>query len=328
MRISALLLRKAAPFPVWPGTWSRHRLSATGQRPALLHPKPDERMTKTLNFKQELTGVFGFPVAENPSQLMVESAYRHHGLDWRYLSLEVRPENLAAAVQGARALGFRGFNCTLPHKVAVIPHLDGLGESAALMGAVNCVVRRGDRLIGENTDGKGFLQSLKTLIDPASKRIVILGSGGAARAIGIELALAGAGSFVIVNRGEQRGADLVTLLRTAVNATVTGVSWHGDYAIPADADVVINATSVGLYPDVDARLALDIATLKPHMVVADVIPNPRRTQLVRDAEARGCRVIDGLGMLVNQGVIGIRSWTGIEPNPQVMRAALENAFAG
>ena len=284
-------------------------------------------MAKTLNFKQELTGVFGYPVAENPSQLMVESAYRHHGLDWRYLSLEVAPDALAAAVHGARAMGFRGFNCTLPHKVAVIPHLDGVGESAALMGAVNCVVRRGDRFIGENTDGKGFLQSLKPLIDPVGKRIVILGSGGAARAIGVELALAGAGSFVIVNRGEQRGNELIDLLRTKVGADVRGIPWRGDIAIPADADVVINATSVGLYPDVDARLALDVATLKPHMVVADVIPNPPRTRLVRDAQVRGCQVIDGLGMLVNQGVIGIHYWTGIDSDPRIMRAALEHAFA-
>lgn len=285
-------------------------------------------MAKTLNFRQELTGVFGHPVAENPSQLMVESAYRHHGLDWRYLSLDVTPDALAAAVQGARAMGFRGFNCTLPHKVAVIPHLDGVGESAALMGAVNCVVRRGDRLIGENTDGKGFLQSLKTLTDPAGKRIVMFGSGGAARAIGIELALAGAKSFIVVNRGEQRGKELVDLLRTKTGADARAVLWRGDFAVPSDADVVINATSVGLHPDVDARLALDVATLTPHMVVADVIPNPPRTRLIRDAEARGCRVIDGLGMLVNQGVIGIRYWTGVDPDPQVMRAALENAFAG
>ncbi len=135
-------------------------------------------MSAAPNFKQELTGVFGHPVAENPSQAMVEAAYRHHGLDWRYLTLEVRPDDLAAAVAGARAMGFAGFNCTIPHKVAVIEHLDGLGESAALMGAVNCVVRRGDQLIGENTDGKGFVTSLRELTDPAGKHLVLFGSGG------------------------------------------------------------------------------------------------------------------------------------------------------
>lgn len=284
-------------------------------------------MVNPLNFKQELTGVFGCPVAENPSQVMVESAYRHHGLDWRYLSLEVAPENLASAVQGARVMGFRGFNCTIPHKVAVIPYLDGVGESASLMGAVNCVVRRGERLIGENTDGKGFLQSLRGMSDPAGKRVVIFGSGGAARAISVELALAGVTSIIIVNRCEQRGQDLVTLLRQTIGVEAVCVCWHGDYSIPTDTDVVINATPIGLYPDVTARVPLDPTSLKPHMVVADVIPNPPGTRLIRDAQAQGCQVIDGLGMLVNQGVIGITYWTGITPDPAVMRRALEDVFA-
>lgn len=290
------------------------------------HPRNAARMARPLNFKQELTGVFGCPVAENPSQVMVESAYRHHGLDWRYLSLEVAPEDLATAVQGARALGFRGFNCTIPHKVAVIPHLDGVGESASLMGAVNCVVRRGERLIGENTDGKGFLQSLREISDPAGKRVVIFGSGGAARAISVELALAGVTSITIVNRCEQRGQELVALLRKTIGIDAQCVCWRGDYVIPADTDVVINATSIGLYPDVTARVPLDLASLTPGMVVADVIPNPPATRLIGDARKRGCRVIDGLGMLVNQGVIGITYWTGIAPDPLVMRRALEAVF--
>src|SRR5436190_24183333 len=156
-------------------------------------------MTKILNFKQELTGCFGQPVAENPTQAMIEAAYRHHGLDWRYLTIEVAASGLADAVRGARAMGFRGFNCTIPHKVAVIQHLDGLGESAALMGAVNCVVRRGEKLIGENTDGKGFVQSLAAVTDPKGKSVVLFGAGGAARAIAVELGLAGARKITLVN---------------------------------------------------------------------------------------------------------------------------------
>ena len=130
-------------------------------------------MAKELNFKQELTGAFGQPIAENPTQAMIEAAYRHHGLDWRYLTIEVAAEDLEAAVAGARAMGFAGFNCTIPHKVAVIQYLDGLGESASLMGAVNCVVRRDGKLIGENTDGKGFVKSLRELTDPAGKTVVV-----------------------------------------------------------------------------------------------------------------------------------------------------------
>ncbi len=287
---------------------------------------------RMLNFKQDLTACLGQPVAENPTQVMMEAAYRHHGLDWRYLTIEVSPADLRDAVQGARAMGFRGFNCTIPHKVAVIEYLDGLGESAALMGAVNCVVRRGDKLIGENTDGKGFVKSLKELIDPTGKHVVMCGAGGAARAIGVEVALAGATKITLVNRSAARGEQLAQLLADRVQVDVHFVKWDRAIAVPEDADILINATSIGLFPDVDARLAIDVSSLRPGMVVADVIPNPPRTNLVKDARARGCQVIDGLGMLVNQGIIGVEYWTEattgkkLTPEAAVMRGALEQVF--
>ena len=283
-------------------------------------------MTKELNFKQELTAAFGQPISENPTQVMVEAAYRHHDLDWRYLTIEVAPDGLEEAVKGAKAMGFQGFNCTIPHKVKVIEYLDGLGESASLMGAVNCVVRREGQWIGENTDGKGFVESLRELTDPSGKNVVIFGAGGAARAIGVEVALAGASKITIVNRTVERGEELTKLLDEKLPVEAGFVPWDGVYAAPDDTDVLINATSIGLFPDVDARLALDVDTLREGMVVADVIPNPPATNLVRDARAKGCKVIDGLGMLVNQGVIGIRHWTGVDPDPVIMRAALEEVF--
>ena len=265
-------------------------------------------MVEELNFKQDLVAAFGKPIAENPTQAMIEAAFQHHGLNWRYLTIEVEPEGLGDAVRGARAMGFAGFNCTIPHKFAVIEHLDGLGESAALMGAVNCVVRRDGRLIGENTDGKGFVSSLRPLTDPAGKTVIMFGAGGAARAIGVELL-----------NGPVRA-------ESAAGMTADFVLWRGDFAVPAGSDVVINATSIGLYPDVDARLAVTPDSLLPRMIVADVIPNPPRTRLVRDARVRGCRVIDGLGMLVAQGVLGVEYWTGIAPDAAVMRRALEEVF--
>jgi shikimate dehydrogenase len=285
-------------------------------------------MTTAPNFKQEITAVFGKPVAENPTQVMVEAAYRHHGLAWRYLTLEVDPADLEDAVKGARALGFAGFNCTIPHKVAVIPFLDEIADSARLMGAVNCVVRRGKKLVGENTDGKGFLKSLREVIDPKGKKVILFGAGGAARAIAVELALAGVARITVANRGKDRGRELAALLGERTKVKAEYASWDDPFEVPADIDVVINATSIGLFPDIDAELALDVGTLLPRMVVADVIPNPPRTRLVRAAEEKGCRVIDGLGMLVNQGVIGVRYWTGIEPEGSVMRAALEEVFGG
>ena len=283
-------------------------------------------MSKELNFKQELTAAFGQPIAENPTQVMVEAAYRHHNLDWRYLTIEVGPDDLEDAVKGAKAMGFQGFNCTIPHKVKVIDYLDGLGESASLMGAVNCVVRKDGKWIGENTDGKGFVSSLKELTDPKDKSVVIFGAGGAARAIGVEVALAGASSITIVNRSVGRGEELTSLLDDKLPVQANFVPWDKTFVLPAGTDVLINATSIGLFPDVDARLDFELESLSAETVVADVIPNPPATNLVRDARGKGCKVIDGLGMLVNQGVIGIRHWTGVDPDPKVMRAALEEVF--
>ena len=263
--------------------------------------------------------------AGNPTVAMVEAAFLHHGLPWRYINMEVAPADLGTAVRGAKAMGFRGFNCSLPHKVSVIEHLDGLGESAAAMGAVNCVVRRGQELIGENTDGKGFLKSLETSIDPKGKSIVLFGAGGAARAVAVELGLAGARRITVVNRSGGRGAELAGLLRDTLKMEAELVVWSGDYVVPDGTDVVINATSIGLY-DPDARLAVDLNSLHPGMVVADVVFNPVTTRFLREAAERGCRAVDGLGMLVNQGVIGVRFWTGIDPDPEVMRMALEKAM--
>ncbi|MCA9232544.1 MAG: shikimate dehydrogenase [Planctomycetales bacterium] len=279
-----------------------------------------------MNFLHNLTGVFAMPAAENPTVEMVEAAYRHHGLRYRYLTCEVPPELLGDAVRGARAMGWVGFNCSIPHKVAVIQHLDRLGESASIIGAVNCAVMRDGELIGENTDGKGFLDSLRELTDPTGKRMVLFGAGGAARAIGVEVALAGAADITIVNRSRQRGEELTALLNEKTPTHAQFVSWDGDYDLPAGTDIVVNATSIGLFPDVDARVPVNVETLTPQMVVADVIPNPPRTRLLKDAESRGCTTLDGLGMLVNQGVIGIKYWTGIDADATVMTKRLAEIF--
>jgi shikimate dehydrogenase len=278
------------------------------------------------NFLSLLTGSFATPAAQNPTVAMVEAAYRHHGIDARYINCDVAPEGLGDAVRGARAMGWAGFNCSIPHKVAVIEHLDGLADSAAVIGAVNCAVRRDGRYIGENTDGQGFLRSLRTVVDPAGKAMVVLGAGGAARAIAVEAALAGAAAITIVNRDPVRGSTLVALLDDRTSARADLVTWDRTFRVPEPTDVVVNATSVGLFPDVEARVDVDPETLRPGMVVADVIPNPPRTLLIRDAEARGCTVLDGLGMLVNQGAIGIRHWTGVDADPAVMRRTVEEIF--
>lgn len=271
---------------------------------------------------QEIVTCMGQPVAGNPTQFMMERAFAAAGLDWRYLTLEVAPENLAAAVRGMRAMGFRGGNFTIPHKVAVLEHLDELSPAARLMGAVNCVVRQGEKLLGENTDGKGFVQSLRDLSDPAGQRIHILGAGGAARAIAVELALNKAAEIVIVNRSLQRGQTLADLIHNQVQVPGRFVQLTGDYVIPADCDLFINATSIGL-GDASARVPVDPASIRADLTIADVIFNPAETQLLREARRRGARTLDGLGMLVNQAVIGFELWTGVTPDAGVMRDALE-----
>ena len=220
-------------------------------------------MARQWNFKQELVFCFGHHLADNPTQHMLEAAFRHHGLNWRYVNFELGNERLAEAVRAVRVLGFRGGNCTMPCKVTVISHLDRLGQSAGVMEAVNCVVVDGEQFVGENTDGKGFLQSLREVTEPAGKRVTILGAGGAARAIAVETALAGASRITIVNRSPQRGRQLVELLQTRTEVEARFLPWEGDYAVSDDTEILINATSIGMHPDAGARIPLRTDTLTP-----------------------------------------------------------------
>lgn len=285
-------------------------------------------MAETPNYQAELVGVFGNPVAENPTGVMQEAGFAACGLNWRYLNITVYPEDLAAAMQGLRAMNFKGINLTIPHKVAVIQYLDAVSPNAQLMGAVNTVRREGDRLIGENTDGKGFLTALRddAQVDPRDKRVVVLGAGGAARAITVELALAGAETIIIVNRTPQRGQELVKLLNDQTPTTAEFIQWPATYAVPDGVDLLVNATSIGLYPDVDGLPSLALDTIRPGMVVCDVIPNPPHTRLLQEAERRGARTIDGLGMLVYQGAIAFKMWTGYDAPVDVMHKALAAEF--
>jgi shikimate dehydrogenase len=285
-----------------------------------------EAIMSQTSFLSRLIGSFSTSAAQNPTVAIMEAAFVQAGLDVRYLNCEVPPEHLAAAVRGAVAMGWIGFNCSIPHKVTVLDHLDELAPSAAIIGAVNCVVIDDGRLIGENTDGQGFLASLREVIDPADREVVVFGAGGAARAIAVESALAGARHITIVNRDEGRGAGLAALIAGRTPASAEYRPWTPRFAVPATADVVINATSIGFHPNVEGRLDVDVDTLLEGMVVADVVVNPPRTRWLQDARARGCTTLTGLGMLVNQGLIGVRLWTGEEVSGDVMRATLEEIF--
>jgi shikimate dehydrogenase len=286
------------------------------------------QLTMPANYKFDLVGVLGFPVAENPTCVMQEAAFAALGLQWRYLTIEVKPHALPDAIRGVRALGMMGVNLTIPHKVAVMPLLDEISRDAGIIGAVNTVRRVGDKLIGENTDGKGFLRGVREEagIDPKGKNILVLGAGGAARAITVELALAGAGRIAICNRTVERGEALVRdLKRTASEATFK--QWRGACVVGAEVDILVNATSIGLFPEVEVMPEVDLKNARGDLLVCDVVPNPPETRLIQMARARGFKVLTGLPMLVYQGAIGFEMWTGKKAPEREMRGALEKAFA-
>ena len=278
------------------------------------------------DFLYELVGSMSTGAAGNPTVAMMEAAFAHHHLPWRYVNMEVLPSDLGDAVAGARAMGFRGFNCSMPHKQSVIAHLDGLTRSAELSGAVNCVMRHDDgRLIGTNTDGMGFLRALREVRDPSGTNVVVLGAGGAARAVAVELALAAAAKITVVNRTLAAAQDLAAMISRSTATDGAATQLVDGYRVPEGTDIVVNATSVGLY-DREAVASIDLNSIASEHVAADVVFNPADTALLRAARRAGARTVDGLGMLVHQGAEAVRLWTGIEPDLTLMHRTLRAAM--
>lgn len=292
------------------------------------YTKEGNNMSSEQSYKSELVGVFGHPIAENPTIVMQEAGFRALNLDFRYLTIEVDPDDLENAMKGLRAFNMKGINLTIPHKVEVLKYLDEIKPDAKLMGAVNTVIRVGDKLIGENTDGKGFIYGLKNdlKINLSGKNITILGAGGAARAIAVELALAGAAHINIVNRSIERGKALEKLLNENTSCSADFIQWNDTYKIPKDTDMLVNSTSIGLFPDVLNKPNIDYDTINSSMVVCDVIPNPPNTIFLSEAEKRGAKTLNGLSMLVYQGAIAFKMWTGYDAPVEVMKKALMDAF--
>jgi shikimate dehydrogenase len=275
------------------------------------------------SYRSELVGVFGDPIDDNPTIAVEEAAFKAKGLDYRYITFLVRPEDLGVAVESLRALNMRGINITAPHKVEVVQYLDDLSQAAEIIGAVNTIVRDGDRLRGENTDGKGFLKSVADAgIAVAGKRVVIFGAGGAARAIAVELALAGAGHISVINRSAERGRSLAEVINAKTACKADYAAWNDAYRVPADTDILINGTTLGMYPNDGAKPNIDYGTLRADMAVCDVVAMPPDTLFLREAKRAGATTIDGLGMLVNQGAINFTLWTGEEAPVDVMTRAL------
>lgn len=273
------------------------------------------------SFRHELTGCFSQGSDSNPTVVMAEAAYAAAGLHYRYINCEVEPEFLGDAVKGARAMNWKGFHCSIPHKTEVIQLLDELGESATVIGAVNCVVNRDGKLVGENTDGKGFVKAFEEVRSAAGEVVVLLGAGGAARAIAVELALAGTKKIYIVNRSVERGQVLTNLINEKTKATAEFIEWNKTYVIPSDVTAVINSTSIGM-AGIGSLQDIDYDSINESMLVADVIINPPSTPFLEEAAKRGAKTLNGHGMVVYQAVVGIKYWTGADVDPEILRAQL------
>ena len=279
------------------------------------------------NYRAELVGAFGCPIEENPTGVMEEAAFAAKGLDYRYLTIRVEKGALKDAMAGVRAMNMRGINLTIPHKVEVLSYLDALSPAAELIGAVNTVVNDGDRLWGENTDGKGFLQSLQLVgVSVAGRTVTLLGAGGAGRAIAVECGLAGAKRVLILNGSPQRGEELAALLREKTAADAAYLPWQGTASLPEGTDILVNATPIGLYPKVNEKPDIDYNGITPEMIVTDVVFNDPNTLFLQEAARRGAQTIDGLGMLACQGALNFTLWTGEEAPLEVMREQLRREF--
>ena len=279
------------------------------------------------NYRSELVGAFGCPIDENPTGVMEEAAFAAAGLDYRYLTIKVDREDIETAMKAVRALHMRGINLTIPHKVSAIPFVDELSPEAQIIGAINIVVNNDGVLWGDNTDGKGFLKSLTDRgITVEGKTITVLGAGGASRAISVVCALQGASRLHIINGSVERGSELVTLLTEKTPAKADLIRWENTTAIPDATDILVNATSVGLYPNVDQKPDIDYDTIQSKMVVCDVIFNDPNSLFLQESAQRGAVTVNGLGMLVNQGALNFKLWTGQDAPVDVMTEVLRREF--
>lgn len=284
--------------------------------------------------KTNLIGVIGWPVSHSVSPAMHNAALAELGLDWCYVPLSVPTEpreRIGEAVRGLRALGLRGANVTVPHKQAVIPHLDWLTPAAQAIGAVNTIrVEADGKLSGDNTDARGFVADLREHgVDPAGKRALVLGAGGSARAIVYGLAEAGCLSITILNRTVDKAHDLAMEIRTVFPfCRLSGHAMPDEIGVlTQEAHLIVNCTSLGMTPKVEGLPWDENVAFRPGQVVYDLVYNPPQTRLLQKAAADGAQAIGGLGMLIWQGAIAFEWWTGHLPPIAVMQEAAAAVFA-
>ncbi|MEK7841501.1 MAG: shikimate dehydrogenase [Deltaproteobacteria bacterium] len=279
--------------------------------------------------KAKILGIFGYPIRHTISPAMHNAVIKALGLDMIYLPFEIKPSNLRDAVNGIKGIGMLGVNITIPHKEAVMKLLDDISEEARLIGAVNTIVNKDNRLIGHNTDGYGYVASIKEdcKFNPKDKIIIILGAGGAARAVSAALAKSGAKKIIIANRTLSRADNLVkTFKRKFPDTKFEAIELEEDILRTyfQDINLLVNTTSVGMEKNEILEIPLEV--LLKTAIVSDIVYNPLQTLLLKKADKLGLAAHGGLSMLIHQGAKSFKLWTGIDAPVNVMRKAALKAL--
>ena len=278
------------------------------------------------NGETQVFAILGNPVAHSLSPEMYNASFAYLGMNSIYVAFRVEEDFLGQAVAGLKSLGVRGGNITIPLKEKIMPYLDSITEEARLIGAVNTFRRENDKLVGTNTDGAGFIKAL-TKTYPAAlqrKKALLLGAGGSARAVGFSLALAGIEEITVVSRNIEKARDLARILEKAgAKAACMGWGEAGLEDAFRNGELVVNTTPLGMAPHTEAAPAYDPSWLSPQHFVVDLIYRPARTRFLREAGERGCRIMNGMGMLLQQGVLAFEYWSGVTAPEEIMARELE-----
>jgi shikimate dehydrogenase len=273
-----------------------------------------------------MTGMLGHPVAENPIDRMFDAVYAHYGLHWQFWKNDIASEHdLAKAIAALRPLGYQGMAITVPYKVAVIPMLDAVDDDVHAIGAANYITIEQGRLIGHNNDGKGVVKAIEKVAPLKGRQVVMLGAGGAGRAMAVEIAWAGAAQLTLITRREAQGREVAELVQQASGVPCTWQSWQAPLQVPSGTDLLMNATHLGCAPELEP-VPVDWASVEPGCIAVDVITNPRITPFLAAAREHGCPVVDGVEMLVQLAMQIFERWTGITPEEAVFQSAVAEAL--
>jgi shikimate dehydrogenase len=276
--------------------------------------------------QKQMTGMLGHPVAENPIDRMFDAVYAHHGLHWQFWKNDIANEaDLALAVKALRPLGYRGMAVTVPWKVAVMPLLDEVDDDVRAIGAANYMTIKDGRLIGHNNDGKGVVKAIAKVAPLKGQRVVMLGAGGAGRAMAVEIAWAGAAHLTLVTRREEQGREVAERVRAASGVPCEWLQWSSPVRLPAGTTMLMNATHLGCAPHLEP-VPVDWSTVDRSCLAVDVITNPRITPFLEAARAHGCPVVDGVEMLVQLAMQIFEQWTGITPEERVFQRSVAAAL--